>query len=98
MTRLTPSRASDAAQPLPNPFDAAHTSAVLPRMPRSISAFLERNEEHAADHQRRAGHLPRAERLAQAERAHYRHAHWADGADQRELGGADAPQRLGLQE
>ena len=36
MTRCTPSRASDSAQPLPRPFDAAHTSAVLPRIPRSI--------------------------------------------------------------
>ena len=32
-------------------------------------AFLEGNEEHAGDHQRRAGHLPRPEGLAQAERA-----------------------------
>ncbi len=36
MTRLTPSRASACAQPLPRPFDAAHTSAVFPLMPRSM--------------------------------------------------------------
>ena len=36
MTRFTPSAASDAAQPLPRPFDAAQTMAVLPRIPRSM--------------------------------------------------------------
>ncbi len=36
MTRFTPSRASDIAQPLPSPLEAAHTSAVRPRIPRSM--------------------------------------------------------------
>ncbi len=40
MTRFTPSLASAIAQPLPKPFDAAHTSAVLPLIPNSmISSF-----------------------------------------------------------
>ena len=41
ITRFTPSRARENAQPLPRPFEAAQTSAVLPRMPRSMfSSFL----------------------------------------------------------
>jgi len=38
ITSSTPSRASDIAQPLPSPLDAAHTSAVLPRIPSSMPA------------------------------------------------------------
>jgi hypothetical protein len=36
MKSWTPSCASANAHPLPRPFDAAQTSAVLPRMPRSM--------------------------------------------------------------
>jgi hypothetical protein len=36
MTTFTPSRASAIAQPLPRPFEAAHTKAVRPRIPSSI--------------------------------------------------------------
>ena len=36
----TPSRASASAQPLPSPFEAAHTIADLPLMPRSMDSLL----------------------------------------------------------
>jgi hypothetical protein len=37
MVTSTPSRASASAQPLPSPFEAAHTIAFLPLMPKSIA-------------------------------------------------------------
>ena len=36
ITRFTPSRASAIAHPMPSPLLPAHTSAVLPRIPRSM--------------------------------------------------------------
>ncbi len=36
ITSSTPSRASDSAHPLPSPLEAPQTSAVRPRMPRSM--------------------------------------------------------------
>src|SRR5712664_844774 len=102
MTRLTPSRASDTAQPLPSPFEAAQTSAVLPRIPRSMvssSSFrLPRYEHHARDHEQAADRLHPGEGLSQPERARQRDAYRADGADEGEVVGADAVERFGLQE
>src|SRR4051812_32557101 len=104
MTRLTPSRASDIAQPLPSPFEAAHTSAVLPRMPRSMSKFSScrfrfaaRYQKHAQDDQQSARRLYPGEGLSQPQRAGDGDADRADGPDEREVAGADALERLGLE-
>src|SRR5690606_6923160 len=91
MTRSTPSRASDIAQPLPRPLEAAHTSAVLPRNPRSISRSpslsfrFQGYEQHAGDDQRRPQPLQAAERLLEAKGARDRGARRAERADEREL-------------
>src|SRR5262245_11214042 len=52
----TPSRASASAQPLPSPFEAAHTMADLPLMPRSIemSPCLPRRRQDASGRWRKA--------------------------------------------
>src|ERR1051325_4853414 len=98
ITSFTPSCASENAQALPSPFDAAQTIAVRPRMPRSMSTPFQRDEQYAKDDERAAHRLHGGERLVQPDGAGDGDAHRTERADEGEFSGADAPQRLRLQE
>src|SRR6266704_4576565 len=97
-----PSRASDIAQPRPRPLLAPHTSAALPRIPKStmpspdqLSCSTKRNQQHAGQHQRGARQLYRGHDLVQSHPAEKDGGHWTESSEKRHLIRADAAQGLG---
>src|SRR5712671_5614332 len=96
-----PSRASEVAQPRPRPLLPPHTSAALPRifrstvgLPEKSSRRPQRNQHHAAQHQRATRQLYRGHGLVQSHPAEKNGGHRTERADQGNLVCADTAQRL----